>query len=548
MQELSQATKNLISKYALWSRLQSNRGSSTAESSGQKSFIHVDEVASKVAAFYEQIRTVIDWKEEHLMRRAAIIRKLKRRFLDLGLNDFSTENIAEPLVMELIRGGHFPNDRIEESKISYVKKIIEKYVFILKNSPENRKGKAGLQFYNKLLEIAACEIEETLSPSIKEMALIDYMFGVMQERIKINESIYEKNLLKKEEKDIQIYIAVQQALFKLDSPIISYNLIKYKYPYWESPSEEELFKISQNIYKILNDIEYDLSHPLSKKFYAICEKYDTPYLLLGDILSLDNLEKTTKELGEPTLLEEHIRKAYGKRLVDLKSKIRRAAVYSTVSIFITKILSLLVLEVILAKLIFNGDLNLTSLAVDILIPTLLMALLVISVRPPSKKNFHLAIMETIKIVYQKEKINVYEIKIARKRGLTTRLILSLIYLSGAVISFGFLYWIFNYFQFPITSIIINFIFIALILFAGTAVQKRSQELTLEEESEGFLGFISDILFLPVTDTGRWLSNTWKQYNAIAAFFNALIDMPFSAFVEFLERWRYFLKEKKEEIR
>jgi len=51
----------------------------------------------------------------------------------------------------------------------------------------------------------------------------------------------------------------------------------------------------------------------------------------------------------------------------------------------------------------------------------------------------------------------------------------------------------------------------------------------------------------VAGCGRWLSNKWKRYNAIAAFFNALIDMPFSIFVEFLENWRFFLKEKKEEI-
>ncbi len=92
------------------------------------------------------------------------------------------------------------------------------------------------------------------------------------------------------------------------------------------------------------------------------------------------------------------------------------------------------------------------------------------------------------------------------------------------------------------------VFIALILFAGTAVQKRSQELTIEEDSGGFLMFVSDILFLPVTGVGRYLSNTWKQYNAVTAFLNALIDMPFSVFVEFLERWRGFIKDRKEELR
>src|SRR3989344_7995427 len=112
MTELSEATKNLILKYGLWqASLKVKEGALT---------IHVDEVALKVAAFYEHVRTIVDWKEEHLMRRAAIIRKLKRRFLDLELKNFEKKEIAESLVLELIRGGYFPNDKIEESKIQKV--------------------------------------------------------------------------------------------------------------------------------------------------------------------------------------------------------------------------------------------------------------------------------------------------------------------------------------------------------------------------------------------------------------------------------------------
>jgi len=538
MADISQPTQNLIQKYNLWKNsLKPKEGVPT---------VHVDEVASKVASFYEQIRTIIDWKEEHLMRRAAVIRKLKRRFLDLELNNFSKE-FAELLVLELVRGGYFANDRIEETKIKEVQKSIDKYVFILKNSPENKKNKVVVDFYNKLLEIAACEIEETLAPSIKEMALIDYMFTQMQERIKINENVYQANSLRKEEVDIQIYIAVQQSLFKLDNPIISYNILKYKYSQWDDPSEEELLKIAQNIYKILGDMDYELSHPLGKKFYNICEKYDTPYLLLGDILIKDNIEEVSKKIQEPPLLEEMIKKAYSKRLTELKTKIRRAAIYSTASIFITKILSLLILEVILAK-IFSGHLNIVSLIADIMVPTLLMAILITTIKRPSSKNLNLAVLETMKIVYQKEKTDTYEVKLSRKRSAVTRLTLSLIYLMGSAITLGFIYWVFNYFGFPLSSIIINMIFIALVLFTGTAIRTRSRELSIEEESAGILGFISDVLLLPITSLGRWMMNKWKRYNAIVLFFNILIDMPFSAFIEFLERWRYFIKERKEDMR
>jgi len=534
MAEISDSTRKLIRQYSAWQNSLRQKDVST---------IHVDEVAQRVAAFYEQIRTIIDWKEEHLMRRVAIIRNLKRRFSELE----STENIAEPLVIELIRGGYFPNDRIEESKINDTQNIINKYVFIFKNSPKNKKSKNGLNISHNLLEIAACEIEETLAPYIKEMALIDYMFDLMRERIKVQENIYTKNLLKKESTDIQIYIAVQQSLFKLDEPIISYNLIKYKYPFWGSPSEEELLKISQNIYKILKSIDQDINHPLAKKFYTICEKYDTPYLILGDILNNSDLEKIEETLNDPATLEKSIKENYAKRLINLKEKINRAATYSTASIFITKILSLLFWQFILIK-IFGGHLEILSLVADIAIPTLLMAGMVTTISPPSSKNLHIVVLETMKIVYKKEKLDTYEIKLGKKRGFLTRFFLSLIYLAGAVTTLGVIYGVFAYFQFPISSIIINFIFIALILFAGTAIRSRSQELTIEEESTGILGFISDILLLPITGLGGWMSKKWKQYNIVAALFSALIDMPFSAFIEFLERWRGFIKERKEELR
>ena len=538
--ELSESTKKLISQYEL---------SQKKDNLAQKAdTIHVDEVAKKVAAFYEQVRTIVDWKEEHLMRRAAVIRKLKRKFFDLEMNNFSeTGDVAESLVFELIRGGHFPNDKIEESKIIDVQKIINKYIFILKNNPENKQGKAGINFYNWLIEVAACEIEETLAPSIKEMALINFMFSSMKEKIKVSDKVLQSGLLGKNGVNIQIYIAVCQTLFKLDTPIISYNLIKYEYPGWENANEQLIDKISKNAFDIWQQIGKDLENPLANKFYNVCEKYDTPYLILGDILAAYNASETEKEITDPSVLESLIKDSYSKRLSTLRARISRAAIYSTISIFVTKVLSLVLLEVIIEEAI-GGKINMILLAADVLIPTLLMFLLVTAAKLPSKKNLNIVIIETMKIVYKKEVSDVYEIKMNRKKGVFMNVILSLIYVISSCITFGAIYYVLNYFHFPITSIIIDMIFIALIMFAGTAVAKRAQELTMEKEKEGFLSFLSDVFFLPGQGLGRWISNIWKKHNALAALFNALIDMPFSAFVEFLEKWRNFIQERKEEIR
>jgi len=540
MAELSEDTKNLISQYRNWRQsLQPKKGVTT---------IHVDEIAARVAAFYEKIRIIVDWKEEHLMRRAMIIRKLKRRFLSIDLNNPPKDNsMAESLILELIRGGHFPNDRIEEIKFETVQRIINKYVFILRNRPQTGTPREKIQLYNWILEIAACEIEENLASSRKEIALINYMFDKMKKRIFLNEGIFKMGAFNEEEKNIQIYIAVQQALFKLDSPIISYNLIKYKYPDWNNPSSEWLSEATKNIYNLWRVLEGHLSHPLGKKFYAICEKYDTPYLLLGDILSEENQEEALNKVSEPEVLESSIKKAYNKRLSTLKKRLYRAALYSTLSVLLGNIVSIFFVEYPLAKWL-TGTFAPVTIVVDILGPTFLMFLLTTTIKLPSKNNLNVVIMETMKIVYKSDKTDTYEVKVPKKRtGIILSSIIALIYAVGALVSFGFIVWIFELAGFPPTSIMLNIMFVALITFAGLAIRKRGQELTVQEKSGGFFAFIFDVLSLPVAATGHWLSVKWKRYNAIAAFFNALIDMPFSIFVEFIEQWRFFLKERKEEI-
>jgi hypothetical protein len=321
--------------------------------------------------------------------------------------------------------------------------------------------------------------------------------------------------------------------------------MNYKYPDWKNNDKISLEKISQNIVEIWQNIEKDLSNIFAGKFYTICEKYDTPFLLLGDVLAEEN---ASSKILNPEIFESTIKSAYLKRLSSLKKRIQRAAIYSTISIFVTKILSMVVLMFLLSKIFPSENQNTAMLIADVLIPTALMFLIVSSIKKPPRENLNIVVMETMKIVYEKENFDSYEIKMKKKKGFITKVFLSLIYSFSSLASFGAIYFGFHYFGFPISSIIINMIFIALILFTGTAISKRAQELTIGDEKEDFITFLADIFFLPLQGLGKWLSLKWKKYNAIAVIFNAIIDMPLSVFIEFLEKWRYFIKESKEEIR
>jgi len=535
MRELTPSTQRLISSYQEWSQ--------SLQTKEEVSTISVDEVASRVASFYEKIRGVIDWREEHLLRRTAVERILKRRlFLKKNLN--KDEKIAEPLIHELIRGGHFPNETIPESKIEEVQRLIDKYVFILDNSPEPKKEKAKMYLYDWLFGVAACEIEAILSPSPKENALIDFMMEVIKEGIRVRERVNVRGI-GDEEIDTQLYIAVQRALFKLDSPNITYHLLKRWHPDWMNLPQTTLDAISLNIYRIWKKIEDALKHPLSEKFYAVCERYDTPYLILGDIIS-QNTAQSPDILKNPETLETKIREAYGLRLKKVRQKMSRAAIFSTISIFITKVLVAIAIEVPFDKYVTQQFDYFTS-ALSVAIPPVLMFFLVLTIRPPSKRNEDLVIMEVMKIVYGSEKKDIYEIKPAPHRGLILNFFMIAFYLASFILSYGLIVWGLRKTNFSTLSIIIFLIFVSMISFAGTKVRQRAKELVVEKEKETFLNTLVDLFSLPVIQAGRWLSNQWAKYNAVVIIFNSLLDMPFQLFVEFLEQWRFFLKEKKEKI-
>lgn len=537
MPNISESTNTLVGRYKKWSlSLKPESGITT---------IHVDEVASKVAAFYEKIRGIIDWKEEHLLKRRAIERILKRRlFTKLDLTDGNIEknaNVAESLILELIRGGHFPNDKIAESKIAEVQKAINKYIFIV-NKTNYDKKKSRIQLYSWISAIAACEIEEILTPSIRERALIDYMFEVINKKIKVSDKIK----IEETEKNIQTYIAVQRALFNLDSFIISYHLLKYRHPNWNNLNEEELNKLTHDIHSVKNRLEADLNHHLSDKFYQICEKYDTPYLLLGDVLS-ENPNDAKERLSDPELLESLITAQYNKRVKTLKKRLGRAAFYSTLSIFLTNIVSLLLVEMPFNKIISGYFFNTSAIVVDILGPTVLMFLLVITIKPPNKENLPRVLMEVMKITYDKDKKDFYEIKKYKKINAVFEFIVNIFYFLGFLVVLGLIVLGLYQVNFPLLSYIIFIIFLSLIAFAGSKIRQRSKELQVEEEKETIFHFFIDPFSVPIIQLGKWLTGKWEKYNIIAVFFSALIDMPFTIFIEFIEQWRYFLKEKKEKI-
>jgi hypothetical protein len=346
---------------------------------------------------------------------------------------------------------------------------------------------------------------------------------------------------------VQTYIAVHRSLFSLDAPIITYNLIKYYYPRWFENNQDFISEFTQNIEQIKQRLEVDLEDSRGKEFFKICDRYDAAFLIIGDVMKEieDEPEQIETKLSNKSSLFELIEQVYTRRLSTLKQRLYRSAVYSTLSIFVAGIVSFIIFEGPIAEWLGNGF-SWFALVIDLGIPSALMFLLVITIKGPGSDNLARVKAEIQKIVYQLDEQEVYEINFEKKSNWLIQAFFSLLSLIGGVVGAYAVYMIFKIANVPWTSIYIDTINVAMVVFAAMVIRHKAQELAIQD-SGGVLTMMLDFFYLPLAKLGQWFSEKWKEYNIVSVFFSALIDAPFSMVVSLIEDWRAFLRDRRSEI-
>jgi len=207
--------------------------------------IKVSDIISKMAFYYEKIRNSVDYEEEHLLRKNAIERILRREILIQGsIKKIKDEFISKHLLTELIRAGYLENDTIPESKINEVTILINKYqklrFFILEGIRPSEYLKRGdvnganeeLKIKNELnswaFTMMASDIEEKLGGNNVNRVVVNYIFDELKDNVKIlDDSPYKADL------QIQLYLAIYKNLFKFDKGMLSFILFKYFISDWD---------------------------------------------------------------------------------------------------------------------------------------------------------------------------------------------------------------------------------------------------------------------------------------------------------------------------
>lgn len=498
--------------------------------------IHVDEVAFKIARFYEKVRNIIDYQEEHLLRKRVIFRALQRRIV-FGNTE---ENIGESLIKEIIRSGHLPNDTIPEAKIRDVNRIIENLAFFLE-SLQHSGAKGKNQVSDWLIKITSSGIEERLDPPVKDTLVADTMYHILYDR-----TVLKGANIPDDDKRTQLFIAVQRALLRVDDDQLSYRLIQFAYPQWDFVSNGNVEEIAAELFRMRDTVRQELRHPLAPYFFKLCNCYNTVFYLLGDVVAgadgiWQNFDEVVKNEEE---FEELIKAAYQKRYAKQKKRLGRLAFFSVLSLFISKVIIAFALEIPI-DLYVAHDFSLIHTVVNMIFPPLLMFIIILLIRMPSKNNVGVVLNEVRAVVYEEEKKE-YACTIPKQRNMVTQSLLRFVYVLVFFGIFYSLFYLLKNLHFSIASIAVFFVFVSLVVATGAKVHNRSKELKMEKDKAAFFSFLVDLVSMPLVTFGKIIIGGLSKFHFLVIVVN-FIDFPFQSFLNFIESMYAFVRSKRDEM-
>jgi len=338
--------------------------------------IKVSEVLGAIALIYEKIRNVIEYKGEHVIRRNAIERILKRLLWERSTAD--ANRIAHNLLRELIWARYFPNDSVPKSKTHQVAAIINKYITLLNSLLAKETFTSDLSLKNWVWGVASAEIEEALDPSFRE-PYVEFMHEWFTTSFE-----WLNDTLSDHEKQIQIYLAIHRALVKSDIEIMRYHLLVKELPDWPEADDTTVRKVSDNFFSLYKEIEKHIDFPEATLLYRSIQKQTAPFEVFRELVkeqgtAIDSILKDQEKFNLK------IREICQRKYKQIQTKVNRGIVRSILYIFITKVIFAMLLE-IPYEIWALGRLRYIPIGINIIIPPSMMFFIGMTIRAPSEKN------------------------------------------------------------------------------------------------------------------------------------------------------------------
>jgi hypothetical protein len=503
--------------------------------------VSVGDTLSSVAQVYERLRYAVDYKKEHLLRRNAIERMLKRQLRGAGERD--SQEIAENLIKELIWAKYLRNDYLPVSKVVEVAGIIAKYMkfldFVLTRYSTRGEGASLRDWF---IGVLSCEIEESLDATLSSIdALSQATLSWFNKRF-----VWKGDGLDETQKDIQLTIAVYRGLFRTDDARTSYHLLKHLYPQWQDITSENLDGLTEKIFELFQAILAALNSPIQTRLYRFVQRQIAAFQILKEVVEQD-VKGAPKVFANPEAMEEAVYDVCEEKYSEISDRVTRGIVRSIIYIFITKIFFAIVIEVPY-EYYFLGGISILPLLTTILIPILFVFLVAFTIKRPDEANTERVLEKIFDFVYvssRKEQTS-FSLTSANRGGIMYKAF-AIAYGMLFFLTFGLISYLLKQIGFNMVGGVIFFIFSSLVLLFAYRVKFTASELNVTGEKQNLFGHLMSNISLPLLDLGVWLADKFSKFNFLIVFLDILIEAPLKNVIGVADEWTSFVKERREEV-
>ncbi len=507
------------------------------EEKPKEDVIKVSDTVAVAASVYETVRNTLEYDDEHLLRRNAIRRILKRR-----LGEIDSTKLSTKLLRELIWAKYLPNKRIPSSEIGVVTTVLEKYKHMFSNLEEDTRE--GQDRYSWLLDALSSEIEYHVAPPCVDESMASYAYQALKARVR-----FETNLISLEDQDLQLYIAVHRAVLKSNRPTLRYRLLTLYYPKWRTamPNDPVVHEVAMNLNKVIDQIDSQIDHKAGDRVFRFVRRHSIVFHLIGDIAKDNPGAFATAVEGQDTgTIDSALSAAATERYHKFRARLSRTVIRAAFFLLLTKSILAILVEYPYELFVLQST-DYLPLAVNILFPPLLLSFIGLTVRIPKKKNTERILEEAHAFLGVGDEM---EFLFKQHRPWSTGslfAIFNLLYLLFFVLTISLITSGLWNFGFNSLSIAFFLFFLSLVAYFGLRIRNTRREYLVIDTSSGFLGIIGDIIFLPIVRVGRWIAMRAPRVNIFLFFFDFIIEAPFKAIIDVIESWVAFLREKREEI-
>jgi hypothetical protein len=501
------------------------------EASSEDGRVNVHAAVSRASSVYEKLRNAIDYKDEHLVRKAAIERIVKRR----SLFDDDARSVALHLIRELIAAKYLPNQSLPESLVDEVAPVIAKW-FVVR---DQKLG--GSRHQEWVLSLIAAELEELLGDRGQARAMAQFLFERIGDRIRLKDDAMEDT-----PRRLQVYIACHRVLFKADNEMIAYRLIRFYFSAWMRPDEwsAHAHDVAVRMLGVQTEVERQISHSLGQKFLAAVKPWGVALLFLRE--SFEEKPALAEGLGELTpALKQQITRVAERRYQSSRSRLKRGTWRSIIYLFMSKMLLALAIELPFERFLYQ-QIHIPSLAVNVLFPPVLMWLVGLFIRVPGKENTD-RVIRAVEELLSLEGPQGREIKVPKERSAFGKIGFGLTYFLTFCLTFGGVVYLLHLLQFTIVSTGIFLFFLCVVSFFAYRLRLGAREYVVLREKDSVKAVIVDLFMLPILRAGQYLSIQVSRINVLVLFFDFIIETPFKTMLNVLEELFAYLKEKKEEL-